>query len=113
MSQFTWVPDYTLTESAEWKTLESEPENGVKQYRSLWPSNKQAWKLVFQKRTLVEAQAILAFFNSMKGKATAFTWTNPLDSVEYTVRFKSDKLSFDYVGYAQCDFEIEIEEDTA
>jgi len=113
MSQFAWVPDFTLTESSEFRTLESPAENGTKQYRSAWPTGAQAWRLVFQKRTLTVVQAILTFFNSMKGKATAFTWTNPLDSVEYTVRFKSDKLSFDYIRYQLCDFEIEFEEDTS
>ncbi len=113
MSQFAWVPDFVLTESVEFKTLESPSENGTKQYRSAWPTGLQAWKLVFKKKTLTITQAILTFFNSMKGKATAFTWTNPLDSTEYTVRFKNDKLSFDFVSYQYCDFEIEIEEDTA
>jgi len=113
MSDFAWVPDFTLTESSEFRTLESPAENGVKQYRSVWPTGVQAWKLVFKKKTLTVTQAILAFFNSKKGKATAFTWTNSLDLVEYTVRFKSDRLSFDYENYQAASFEIEIEEDTS
>ena len=113
MSDFTWVPDYTVVTSKEFKTLESEAENGVKQYRSMWPTGKYTWRLTFKARTLAVAQAILAFFDSKLGKATAFTWTCPLDSVEYTVRFATDKLGINYVNYQQCDLEIDFEEDTS
>ena len=111
MSDFAWVPDYTVSSGAEWKTLESEMESGVKQYRQKHASETQSWRLTFKNRTLTETQAILAFFNSKHGKADSFTWTSPLDSVEYTVRFKSDKFNYDYVSYNYCDFEIEFEED--
>ena len=108
MSEFTWIPDYTVASDTEFKTQESEFENGVKQYRQIWSSARRTWKLTFQKRTLTETQAIQAFFESKLGKATSFTWTCPLDSVEYTVRFAKDKFSFDYVSYQLCDFELEL-----
>lgn len=113
MSDFTWVPDYTVVMGSEFKTLESEAENGVKQFRSIWPTGKHSWRLSFKNRTLSVAQAILAFFDTKLGKATSFTWTCPLDSTEYTVRFLQDKLSFNYVNYQQCDFDIDFEEDTS
>ena len=113
MSDFTWVPDYTVVTSKEFKTLESEAENGVKQYRSIWPTGKYTWRLTFKARTLAVAQAILAFFETKLGKATSFTWTCPLDSTEYTVRFSNDRLEFSYINYDQCDFEINFEEDTS
>ena len=113
MSDFTWVADYVISPSSEWNTLESEMENGVKQYRELWPTELQKWKLSFKNRTLTETLAILAFFNTKKGKAYSFTWTCALDSVEYTVRFLTKKFEYNYVGYQRCDFEIEFEEDTA
>ena len=111
MSDFAWVPDYTVISNSEWKTLESEMENGVKQYRAKRPSDTQSWRLTFKNRTTAVAQAVLAFFNTKLGKATAFTWTCPLDSTEYTVRFKSDRFTYDYVSYGYCDFEVEFEED--
>lgn len=113
MSEFTWIPDFTIAGGSEHKTLESEMENGVKQYRQKWPSQMRTWKLSFKNRTLTETLAIEAFFNLKYGKATSFTWTNPRTNVEYTVRFKTDKLSYDEHDYDSCDFEIEFEEDMA
>jgi phage-related protein len=112
MSDFAWIPDFVVVTDSEWKTLESEAENGTKQYRSVWPTNKSSFRLTFKNRTVAVAQAVLAFFNLKKGKATSFTWTSPLDSVEYTVRFASDKLSYEYISYGLCDFTIDFEEDT-
>ena len=111
MSDFTWVADYTIASDVEFKTQESEFENGVKQYRDVWSSSRKHWKLSFLKRTLGVMAAIQTFFELKKGKATSFTWTCPLDSVEYTVRFAKDKLSYDYVSYDLCDCEIELVQD--
>jgi len=88
-------------------------ENGVKQYRQAWPTKRGAWELSFKNRTLTETLAIKAFFEAKLGRATAFTWTCPTDSTEYTVRFASDNFSYQYIGYQLCDFQIKFEEDTA
>ena len=111
MSDFTWTPDYTIASDTEFKTQESEFENGVKQYRAVWSGARRWWKLGFLKRTLTEMQAIQAFFEAKLGKATAFTFTCSLNATEYTVRFAKDKFSFDYVAYDQCDCEIELVKD--
>ncbi len=111
MSEFTWTPDYTIASDTEFKTQESEFENGVKQYRSIWSSARRWWKLGFLKRTLTEMQAIQAFFETKLGKATSFTFTSSLNGVEYTVRFAKDKFSYDYVAYEQCDCEIQLVKD--
>lgn len=108
MSDFTWVPDYTVASDTEFKTQTSEFESGAKQYRQVWSSAKRTWKLTFRNRTTAVMQAIQAFFESKLGQATSFTWTCPLDSVEYTVRFAKDKFSYDYVSYGLCDCEIEL-----
>jgi hypothetical protein len=111
MSDFTWTPDYVLTPGSQFKTEVSEAENGTKQYRSLWPSGQGFWRLIFKERTLAVAQAVKAFFDLKLGRATAFTWTCPLDSVEYTVRFRQDNFQFDSVEYDKAEFQIEFEED--
>jgi len=113
MSDFAWVPDYTVVTNSEWKTLVSEMENGVKQYRQKRPTQIQTWKLTFKNRTTAVAQAVLAFFNTKYGRATSFSWTSPLDSVEYTVRFNQDSFSYDYVSYGICDFSVDFEQDIA
>lgn len=117
MSDFAWIPDYTVASDTEFKTQESEFENGVKQYRGVWSSARRHWKLSFLKRTLTETLAILAFFETKLGKAASFTWTAPDANgvpnagTEYTVRFGKDKFSYDYVSFRLCDFEIELTKD--
>jgi phage-related protein len=111
MSEFAWVPDFTFVTGSECKTEESEAECGVKQYRAIWPTPQRNWTLSFKSRTSAVVAAVLAFFEAKLGKATSFTWTCPLDGVEYTVRFKNDKISFEQEGYEQIDFDIELEQD--
>ena len=111
MSDFTYIPDFVITPRSKWDTLESEMESGVKQYRQKRSTKTGSWILSFIKRTLTETQAVEAFFNSKFGKATAFTWTCPLDNTEYTVRFTSDDFSYEANDFNNNDFEVGFEED--
>jgi phage-related protein len=113
MSDFAITPDFVFSPETEFKTIESEMENGAKQYRSKWPTGKQTWNLVFKNRTLVEARLVKLFFETKKGKATSFTWTCPTDSTEYTVRFKQDRFAYAYNSYNLCDYELLFEEDVS
>jgi phage-related protein len=92
MADFTLVVDNVLEENIQFDTLVSEAENGYEQRRSRRDTPLRAFNLVFNNRTLVEMQAIRDFFILKKGSCTSFTWVNPNDSVEYTVRFADDAL---------------------
>ena len=108
MSDFNYNPDFTVDEAVQYKTLISEFENGVEQRRRKWANPLRKWTLRFQHRTLTEMNNIRDFFISKYGARTAFTWTNPNDSVEYTVRFVEDSFKFVLKAYQIYDFEFDF-----
>ena len=38
------------------------------------------------------------FWDTMKGTSNSFFWLDPIDNVNVVVRFKTDKLTFNYAG---------------
>lgn len=92
MSDFTEAPDNVIDEEPIFSTLVSEFENGYEQRRAKWASPKRKWVLEFKNRIQSEMETIRNFFITKKGEYSSFTWTNPIDSTEYTVRFDEDSL---------------------
>lgn len=80
------------SEIVEFNILESEFENGVKQYRDKWHTNRRRFEIVFKANTKAEIIDIRDFFINKEGKVTSFEFTEPLESTTYTVRF--DENSF-------------------
>lgn len=110
MSDFNYNPDYVLDEVVEYKTLVSEFENGAQQRRRKWSNPLRKWTLRFRNRTLSEMNNIRDFFMNKYGSFDSFTWTNPNDSVEYTVRFAEDSFKFSLKDYQVYDFEFDFVE---
>jgi hypothetical protein len=53
------------------------------------------------------------FWNVRRGGSNSFTWTDPVEDVGYTVRFKSQGLNFQYAGAGNTklwDITIELEQ---
>lgn len=108
MSDFNYNPDFVVDETVQYKTLISEFENGVEQRRRKWANPLRKWTLRFQQRTKTEMENIRDFFMGKYGALTSFTWTNPNDSVEYTVRFVEDSFKFSLKAYQIYDFEFDF-----
>lgn len=109
-ADYTYVADRTVEEEIQFDTLISEFENGYEQRRSLRDDPLRRWKLFYTNRTLAELEEITDFFVSKKGAFTAFTWDNPNDSEQYTVRFLGDKLKFKRVAFNIFSLEVEFME---
>jgi len=105
---FTWVPDFVVEETAEFKTLVSKFENGAEQRRAKWSSPRRQWTLKFNNRTLAESQAIQSFFSDRKGTLESFDWVNHNDGEVYTVRFNADALRISRKAPNVCDVEMEL-----
>ena len=99
MADFTYLPDFVLVENKEYKTLISKFENGTEQRRGKWSSPLHTFNLQFKNRTQAEMEDLKAFFSDKEGMLDAFTWENPIDSTEYTVRFKEDGFTAELVAY--------------
>jgi len=106
MSDFNYSADRVVEEEITYKTLITEFENGYEQRRKKWDSPLRQFKLQFKTRTQSELEDIRDFFTGKYGAYTSFTWTNPNDSEEYTVRFKEDSFGFRRVAYQIYDCEV-------
>lgn len=107
-SDFTLTPDFTFDESPQFSTLISQFENGYEQRRAKWSAPLRKFHLVYQNRSRTDMELVKAFFIAKMGKYDSFTWTNPNDSVEYTVRFDADQLKFSNPIYGLFDFEFDF-----
>jgi len=99
MADFTYSVDRVVTEEVIFNTLISEFENGYEQRRAKWSSPLRRFKLIARNRTQTEMENIRDFFLNKKGAYSSFTWENPNDSTEYTVRFEKDSLEIKRVAY--------------
>ena len=108
MSDFNYNPDFVVDETVQYKTLISEFENGVEQRRGKWANPLRKWTLRYKHRTKTEMENVRDFFMGKYGALTAFTWTNPNDSVEYTVRFIEDSFKFALKAYQLYDFDFDF-----
>jgi phage-related protein len=92
MSDYAYVADNVMEEEIKFSTLISDSESGYEERRSKRANPLRRFILTHSIMTLTEKDAIKNFFIAEKGAYGSFTWTNPNDSVEYTVRFESDTL---------------------
>ena len=106
MADFTHTIDNVIEEDPEFRTSVSSFENGAEQRRGHWTSPIRKWRLQLNNRTQAQMEAIRDFFIAKKGALTSFTWVNPIDSVEYTVRFSEDKLSIKRKSFEIYDIEV-------
>ncbi len=108
MSDYTFTPDFVLEEEIEYKTLTTEFESGVEQRRKKWSSSRRSWRLQYRNRTKTEMENVKNFFINKSGSYSSFTWENPNDSTEYTVRFIDDDFNFILKAYQIYDFEVRL-----
>lgn len=110
MANFTLVPSIIITEEPEFDTLVSPEFSGLELRRSKRDNPIRRWTLVFSKYTQAELDEARDFFAARKGNYEHFTWTNPLDNVEYYVVFDSPKISYNFYQYDVYDFEFVLKE---
>jgi phage-related protein len=110
VADFTLAPDFVFEEKPQYNTLITNFENGVEQRRPTRSTAIREWTLQYRNRSSADMQTVLDLFNSKKGAYTAFDWTNPEDSVDYTVRFKEDSLTKTMKHYGIYDFQFVLVE---
>lgn len=110
MPDFIWEPSYTFSETPEFNTLVSKYENGAEQRRATRSNPKRSWKLEFKNVSKSVYQSIRDFFISHKGQYQSFTWVNPNDGIQYTVRFADDKIGFERNAFNVYSFSLQFVE---
>lgn len=107
-SDFTLMPDFVFDETPSFQTIVSQFESGHEQRRAKWATPLRKWHLEYKNRSVDDKDTMMNFFLSKLGKATAFTWTNPNDDVEYSVRFDSDDFKISRKAFGIYDFSVEL-----
>lgn len=110
MADFSLAPDYVFVKKTGYDTIVSEFENGAEQRRARRSGSIRSWRLSYRNKTTAELATVQTLFDAKKGALTSFTWTNPTDSVDYTVRFKEDSLEVAQKAYGVFDFDFELVE---
>jgi phage-related protein len=108
MADLTLAPDFQFATVRKFDTLITNFENGVEQRRAKRVSPICEYTLQYRNRTSSDLSTIKTLFNNKYGAYTSFTWTNPEDSTDYTVRFKEDSLKYTYKSYGIWDFEFTL-----
>ncbi len=108
MPDFNFTADNVLEEEVNFDTLISQYENAFEQRRSKQSSPLRKFKLIFKTRTKSELEDVRDFFIAKKGAYESFTWLNPNDAIEYTVRFEKDNFNFKRIAFNIFDFEAEF-----
>jgi phage-related protein len=104
----TVAPDYVFEEEIKYSTAVSKFENGTEQRRALWSTPIRKFKLTFKNRNSTDAGTLRTLFNAQLGALTPFLWTNPNDSVQYSVRFEDDSFSLRQKAYGIFDAEFNL-----
>jgi phage-related protein len=100
MADFTsYERNYPFTEKIEYNVLVSQFENWSEQRRVKCANPRRMFVITFYPKTLTEATAIKNFFIAREGAYDSFTFTNPMDSTEYTVRFMENSFAMERTAY--------------
>lgn len=111
MSDFNFTPDSVIEETVNHNVITSRFENGSTQRRLKGTNSPRSWGLNFVVRTKTEMETVRDFFNTKNGSLTSFTWTNPNDSIEYTVIFSDSSFTFIRSSYNNYSFNLKVEEE--
>lgn len=93
------LPSYPLKDDAEDPTLKSNFEAGYTLARTRFTRQRKLFSLVYNKLPNADKLLLEAFCDTVHGGADTFTWTHPITSVSYTVRFDK-RPSFEVSEYS-------------
>jgi uncharacterized protein (TIGR02217 family) len=93
-------PQFVFDSGIQYKTVVTPFESGKEQRRKKWTAGKRRFTLRFNALSAADVNAILTFFIARCGSYESFTFTNPVDSSSYTVRFESDTIAQQFVTSA-------------
>lgn len=87
------TPSYTYEEELNFRTSIILMDDGS-EIRNSYGTGKRLFTLNYDKITQANKDTLITMYNTLLGMTTAFTWTNPNDDIDYTVRFVSSPLEY-------------------
>ena len=100
MADFYWDAYWPFTRTLRYSTVITRFENGMEARRQRW--SKPIREYEFEIRPLDpydELEKLLDFFKNKKGSLETFTFHDPIDNEDVTVRFGTDDLPVDLRSY--------------
>lgn len=104
----TTPPSFPLTESTVYHQIKSTFENGKVQSRPKYTTSKDRFDLRWDHLTEAQFQSFKEYFEANQG--TTFSWTHPITTTVYTVRFSDDTFDSSAVIYGHRSVRVGIEE---
>lgn len=106
----TAIQAVPMTEETEDATIRSAFEAGYEHTRPRFTRARKTWTIRYEYMSNTDKTTLDAFVTTVRQGADSFSWTNPQDSVVYTVRFSSIP-KYELVlnrdgGYWNLDFQI-------
>jgi phage-related protein len=104
------LPSYPVPEGYDDSVITSPFEGGYVQTRALCSRIKKFWQINYNYLSATNKDSLVTFFGTTNGAADSFTWTNPLDSVSYTVRFKPKSFSCNHTLFSRWEVKFVLEQ---
>lgn len=107
-AELTSYPTYPIKEQIINSAISSPFENGMVQVRPRFTRDRRRWSINYKALTEAEKIIVKNFYLSVSGGSYYFTWVNPMDNSEHTVRFVSDLDIVQITGnYYTLSFDLE------
>ena len=110
MTTFPSISDPSISTPTTLKNpaLTSELTNGMKISRARYTRLLRGWSLKWNALSDTELDALLTFYNTVKGGSASFTWSDEFGNT-YTVRFASE-LKHESVSGSHSSVSFDLEE---
>lgn len=105
-AQFT--RNYPFVEENRFNVLLSTAENWWEQRRIKNANERKVFNLTFYPITLSEVNSIKAFYEARTGMYEQFKFTNPIDGIQYDVRFIDNSLKVERISYNTYKIEVSL-----
>ena len=92
-------PTYPIRETPEDSTLKSDFEAGYILTRAKFTRSRKSFYVSYQNMPNADKEILDTFGTTVNGGSDSFTWTHPMSSVSYIVRFDK-RPAFEGVGYS-------------
>jgi phage-related protein len=102
-------PSYPITERNEDSVIRSDFEGGYVQTRARYTRVRKIWQISYNLLSTTNKNLISAFVDTVQGGADSFTWTNPIDSANYQVRFQAPP-TYSHTQYERWDVKFTLEQ---
>ena len=85
----TTKPIFPIPEQKEDSVIKSDIEGGYQNTRQRFTRIRRNFEIKYTNLSTSEKGTLDAFIDTVKGGADSFTWTHPMTSTSYTVRFQT------------------------